>query len=103
MTDRFYVKFLRSQQPGILFYAQPYGKSLNMIDLNTDKKFDVDGSAMDIYFNIKNLLNTAPPLEPGNATAPGDSPYGEHIPGSGDVAGVDNVGRFFTIGVRANL
>jgi iron complex outermembrane receptor protein len=103
VTDRYYTEFQRTTQPGILFYADPYGKALNYIDLNIEKEFDVDGNTVDWFFHIKNLINTPPPIEPDNSTVPGGSPYGGHLSTGGGIGGVDNVGRYFTIGVRARL
>jgi hypothetical protein len=105
LADRFYTKFNRSTNPGLQFYAIPYGSSINIMDVNIDRKLEVDGSALDIYFNIKNFLNAAPPIVPSNGTSIGGSPYGEHLSnsGGGGVIGADDVGRVFTIGVRANL
>lgn len=103
LTDRYYTKFQRSTQPGILFYADPYGKALNYIDLNIEKETEIDGSTVDLFFHIKNLINTPPPVEPDNSTVPGGSPYGGHLSTGGGIGGVDNVGRYFTIGVRARL
>jgi len=103
VTDRYYTEFQRTTQPGVLFYADPYGKALNYIDLNIEKEFDVDGNTLDWFFHIKNLINTPPPIEPDNSTVPGGSPYGGHLSTGGGIGGVDNVGRYFTIGVRARL
>ena len=103
VTDRYYTEFQRTTQPGVLFYADPYGKALNYIDLNIEKEFDVDGNTLDWFFHIKNLINTPPPIEPDNSTVPGGSPYGGHLSTGGGIGGVDNVGRYFTIGVRARM
>lgn len=103
VTDRYYTPFQRTTQPGVLFYAVPYGEALNYIDLNIEKEFDVDGSTVSWFFHIKNLVNTPPPIEPDNSTVPGGSPYGGHLSTGGGIGGVDNVGRYYTIGVRANL
>jgi len=103
VTDRYYTPFQRSTQPGVLFYADPIGKALNYIDLNIEKEFDIDGNTVDWFFHIKNLINTPPPIEPDNSTVPGGSPYGGHLSTGGGIGGVDNVGRYFTIGVRARL
>jgi hypothetical protein len=87
------------------FYAIPYGSAINIMDVNIDRKLEVDSSALDIYFNIKNFLNAAPPIVPSNGTSIGGSPHGEHLSnsGGGGVIGADDVGRVFTIGVRASL
>ena len=103
VTDRYYTEFQRTTQPGVLFYADPYGKALNYIDLNIEKEIEVDGTPVDWFFHIKNLINTPPPIEPDNSTVPGGSPYGGHLSTGGGIGGVDNVGRYFTIGVRARL
>jgi iron complex outermembrane recepter protein len=103
VTDRYYTEFQRTTQPGVLFYADPYGKALNYVDLNIEKEFDVDGNTVDWFFHIKNLINTPPPIEPDNSTVPGGSPYGGHLSTGGGIGGVDNVGRYFTIGVRARI
>ena len=102
LDDRFYVKYPRSNQPGAFFYAIPYGKARNYIDLTISKKFQADGNPFEGYLSIQNLLNSYPPIEPQSNAFPGSSAYGSN--GGGDAAsGVDDVGRYFTIGVRVEL
>ena len=64
---------------------------------------EIEGNTINWYLHIKNLINTPPPIEPDNSTVPGGSPYGGHLSTGGSIGGVDNVGRYFTIGVRARL
>lgn len=103
LENRWLSPFRRTPEPGILFFAVPYGKHLEYVDVNIDKKFEVDGNSLDLYFAVQNVLNATPPIEPSNTTLPGFYAAGQHPSVGSQVDGVDNIGRYFTMGVRANL
>lgn len=98
--DRFYSAYDRSSSPGTLFYAQETGEARNYVDLTVSKTFTTDGNDTEVYLNVQNLFNLAPPIEPSNFAVPGSSANGLNGTGAG-YSGVDTVGRYFTIGFRA--
>jgi outer membrane receptor protein involved in Fe transport len=74
-------------------YAQPYVHSFNTVDLNVQRKFEIDGSDLTAYLTVQNLFQPNPALL-------GSSTIGEYYP---TPAGEDIRGRYFTIGLKANL
>jgi iron complex outermembrane receptor protein len=74
-------------------YTTPYVHSFNTLDANLQRKFEVDGSAVTAYLTVQNLLDSQPALL-------GTSTIGEFYP---TPAGQDIRGRYFTIGIKANL
>ena len=74
-------------------YVTPYVHSFNKLDATIQKKFTVDGSDVSAYLTVENLLDTQPALL-------GSSTIGEFYP---TPAGEDFRGRYFTIGLKANL
>jgi iron complex outermembrane receptor protein len=76
-------------------YAVPRVGSYDVLDVTIDRKFDLWGGNTDLYFTVNNIGNTRAPLWPTNASNPGlfypTRPY--H----------DDMGRYFTIGLRGNL
>ena len=76
-------------------YAVPRVGSYNVLDVTIDRKIDMWGGSSDLYFNISNIGNTRAPLWPTNASNPGLFYPTNAIH--------DDMGRFFTIGIRGNL
>ena len=74
-------------------YVTPYVHSDNSLDVNVQKKFEIDGSEVSAYLTVQNLLDSQPALL-------GSSILGEFYP---TPAGEDFRGRYFTIGIKANL
>ena len=99
---RWLSSFERSPQPGIVFYAQPRGREVNYFDVNIERNFDVDGATFSGYLSVQNLFNKKPPVEPTNTSTPGLYPGGIGST-NGNAYGLDEIGRYFTIGFRANL
>ena len=67
--------------------------SFNQLDATVQRKFEIDGSDVTAYLTVQNLINAQPALL-------GSSTIGEFYP---TPAGQDIRGRYFTIGIRANL
>jgi outer membrane receptor protein involved in Fe transport len=93
----------RSTQPGVVFYAQPYGPAQNYFDLNISKGFNIDGNKMSLYLSIQNLFDNKPPIAPVIISVPGLYAAGLKESGNNAIKGVDVIGRYFTVGVKANL
>ncbi len=74
-------------------YATPYVHSFNQLDATVQRKFEIDRSEVTAYLTVQNLINAQPALL-------GSSTIGEFYP---TPAGQDIRGRYFTIGIRANL
>jgi len=103
VSDRFYSAYDRSSSPGTLFYAQETGEARNYVDLTVSKTFTTSETGdLEVYVNVQNLFNLAPPIEPSNFAVPGSSANGLNGTGAG-ASGVDTVGRYFTIGFRTKL
>ena len=100
LEDRWLSSFPRTTNPGVVFYQQPRGASLNYVDLNVDRKFALDdGAVVDAYFSVQNIANKTPPIEPTNVSTPGLNPGGVGST-NGNAYGFDEIGRYFTVGVR---
>jgi iron complex outermembrane receptor protein len=74
-------------------YATPYVHSFNTLDANLQRNFAVDGADLTAYLTVQNIANAQPALL-------GSSTIGEFYP---TPAGQDIRGRYFTIGLKANL
>lgn len=85
-------------QPSLIFFEKARGDSLNYVDVNINKDFDLFSA----YISVQNIMNTALPEEPTNTSTPGLFPGGIGS-GSGRAYGFDVMGRYFTIGVRASF
>jgi len=81
-------------------YVSPRIGSWNVLDVSVDRKFDMMGGTADLYFTVNNIGNTRAPLWPNNASNPG-----LFYPVGGNLATNfwDDMGRYFTIGIRGNL
>jgi iron complex outermembrane receptor protein len=82
---------------GLNNWVNPHVNSWNQIDLNISRKFALDGADMTGYFIVQNLLNAQPAYIP-NGTIGQIYPtyYNNYNTQSA-------MGRYFTIGLRANL
>jgi iron complex outermembrane receptor protein len=76
-------------------YAVPRISSYDVLDVTIDKKFDLWGGTSDLYLTVNNIGDTRAPLSPTNASNPG-----LFYPTMGFF---DDMGRYFTIGIRGNL
>ncbi len=75
-------------------YTNPHVHSVNYLDLNLERNFEVDGGSYTGYFTVQNLTNAGADIY----TTSGSVGLNFPIP-----AGEDLMGRYFTIGLRANL
>ncbi|MBN9589454.1 MAG: TonB-dependent receptor [Alphaproteobacteria bacterium] len=76
-------------------YAVPRVNSYDVMDVTIDRKFDLWGGSADMYLSVENIGDTRAPLTPTNASNPG-----LFYPTMGFF---DDMGRYFTIGIRGNL
>jgi hypothetical protein len=74
---------------------EPRTKATDYLDVEVDRRFEAGGVTMDGYLSIQNLFNTLPPIDPSNSTNPG---FVSPAPSMYNV-----LGRYFTIGIRANI
>ena len=82
-------------------YVTPRLHSVNVMDVTIDRRFELWGGSSDFYFNVQNIGNTRAPLFPTNSTNPG-----LFYPVSGSTGpgfGYNDMGRYFTIGLKGNL
>jgi iron complex outermembrane receptor protein len=76
-------------------YAAPRIGSVDTLDVTVDRRFDTWGGTSDLYFTVSNIGNTRAPLWPTNTSNPGlRYPIADFS---------DDMGRYFTIGIRGNL
>jgi outer membrane receptor protein involved in Fe transport len=76
-------------------YAQPRLPTYDVLDVTLDKRFRFWGADSSAFLTINNVANTRAPLFPSNSGIPGlfypTLPF------------YDDMGRYFTVGVRANF
>jgi outer membrane receptor protein involved in Fe transport len=75
-------------------WLNPHVRAFNVVDLNVERKFDVEGADMSVYLVIQNLIDARPDLVPSVTNIGLSYPV---------APGQDIMGRYFTIGLRANL
>ncbi len=81
-------------------YVAPRVGSWNVLDVTIDRKFDMMGGSSSLYFTVNNIGNTRAPLWPTNASNPGlFYPVGGNLNSNY----WDDMGRYFTIGLKGNL
>jgi iron complex outermembrane recepter protein len=100
LQDRWLSTYARSSQPGILFYQQPRGVSLNYIDINVGKNFEIADRPFSFYLAVQNIANKPMPIQPDVVATPGLWAGGIQLPSR---YGIDKIGRYFTLGVRVAL
>jgi outer membrane receptor protein involved in Fe transport len=82
---------------GLNNWVNPHVNSWNQVDLNVTRNFTMDGADMAAYFIVQNALNAQPAYIP-NGT------IGQWYPTYTSGYSVQSaMGRYFTIGLRANL
>jgi len=80
-------------------YAAPRIGSYNVLDVTLDRRFDFMGGSADFYFTVNNIGNTRAPLFPVNASNPG-----LFYPIGGNITNYyEDMGRYFTIGIKGNF
>ena len=95
LTDRWFSSQNRSSQPATIFYAQPTVPATNYVDAGFSRRFKVDGADLVGSLTVQNLFNNTGELDPTLTTNPG---YSYPIPPEEDIRG-----RYFTLGIRAEL
>jgi iron complex outermembrane recepter protein len=82
-------------------YLAPRISSYDAMDVTIDRRFDMWGGSSSLYFTVQNIGNTRAPLAPSNASNPG---LFYPVPGStGPGFGYNDMGRYFTIGLKGNF
>jgi iron complex outermembrane receptor protein len=78
-------------------WVNPHVNSWNQVDANISRNFELDGANMSAYFVVQNLLNAQPAYIPNGTIGQVYSSY------QSGYNGQSPMGRYFTIGIRANL
>jgi hypothetical protein len=82
-------------------YLAPRISSYDAMDVSISRRFDMWGGSSSLYFTVQNIGNTRAPLAPSNASNPG---LFYPVPGStGPGFGYNDMGRYFTIGLKGNF
>jgi len=82
-------------------YAVPRITSYDAMDVTIDRRFDLWGGSSSLYFTVQNIGNTRAPLYATNSSNPG-----LFYPVSGSTGpgfGYNDMGRYFTIGLKGNF
>jgi iron complex outermembrane receptor protein len=82
---------------GLNNWVHPHVNSWNQVDTNITRNFAWDGADMSAYFVVQNLLNAQPAYVPNGTIGQIYSSY------QSGYNGQSPMGRYFTIGLRANL
>jgi hypothetical protein len=82
---------------GLNNWVNPHVNSWNQVDMNITRNFTMDGSDMAAYFVVQNLLNAQPAYIPNGTIGQIYPTY------QSGYNGQSPMGRYFTIGLRANL
>jgi hypothetical protein len=99
LLDRLISGFDKRTQLGQV-YAKPRVPAINYVDLNIVRKFRADDASLEAYVSVQNVFDQRPPVNPTNATNPGL--YFMGVQGS-TTSLYDAIGRYATIGLRADL
>jgi outer membrane receptor protein involved in Fe transport len=59
LQNRWYSGYSKIQPVG-QFYTDPRVKSIDYLDVNLDRKFQVDDATFDAYFSVQNIGDTRP-------------------------------------------
>jgi outer membrane receptor protein involved in Fe transport len=82
---------------GLNQWVNPHVNSWNQVDVNISRDFGLDGADMTAYFVVQNLLNAQPANIPNGSIGQIYPTY------QSGYNGQSPMGRYFTIGVKANL
>jgi iron complex outermembrane receptor protein len=93
LQDRWLSGFTQSTQAGEV-WLNPRVRSFNVLDLNLERAFSASDTRMSAYLVVQNLVNARPDLVPSMTNIGLNYPV---------APGQDIVGRYFTIGLRANF
>jgi outer membrane receptor protein involved in Fe transport len=102
VQDRWFSDYTKVTQAGQV-YVDPMVGAVNYIDATVDRKVMLTAdSVADVYLSVQNITNTRPPVDPINGTNPGLYFMSAKSLGGANQLGYDAIGRYFTIGIRAN-
>jgi iron complex outermembrane receptor protein len=96
LSGRWYSSYKRASLPTQV-YVNPRVEERTYFDLNIDKKFTVGKTQFNGYLSIENLFDVDPPIAPTIGIVPGLFYIG-NAPKQ-----YDFIGRYFTLGVRAQF
>ena len=85
---------------GLNNWVNPHVNSWNQVDLNITRNFTMAGSDMAAYFVVQNALNAQPMYVPNGTIG---QIYPTAQTGLSGYSIQSPMGRYFTIGLRANL
>ena len=85
---------------GLNNWVNPHVNSWNQVDLNVTRNFTMDGTDMAAYFVVQNALNAQPMYVPNGTIG---QIYPTAQTGLSGYSVQSPMGRYFTIGLRANL
>ena len=95
LQDRWLGKYSRVSTAGVpQVYVDPWIRAKNYVDVDVEREFEAGGIDMTGYFNIQNFFNAKGQVYENSAV------QGIHYP---IPAEEDIMGRYFTIGIRANF
>ncbi|MFO1249262.1 MAG: TonB-dependent receptor [Alphaproteobacteria bacterium] len=82
---------------GLNNWVNPHVNSWNQADVNISRNFEMEGADMTAYFVVQNILNAQPAYVPNGTIGQIYSTY------QSGYNGQSPMGRYFTIGLKANL
>jgi iron complex outermembrane receptor protein len=85
---------------GLNNWVHPHVNSWNQVDLNVTRNFTMDGTDMAAYFVVQNALNAQPAYTPNGTIG---QIYPTAQTGLSGYSVQSPMGRYFTIGLKANL
>lgn len=95
LQDRWLGKYSRVTTAGVpQVYVDPWIRAKNYVDVDIERDFETGGFNTTAYFNVQNFFNAKGQVYENSAV------QGIHYP---IPAEEDIMGRYFTIGVKANL
>ena len=86
--------------PAINNWVNPHVNSWNQVDLNISRNFMMEGADMTAYFVVQNVLNALPAYVPNGTIG---QIYPTAQTGLSGYSVQSPMGRYFTIGLKANL
>jgi len=85
---------------GLNNWVNPHVNSWNQVDLNVSRNFQMEGADMTAYFVVQNLLNAQPAYVPNGTIG---QIYPTAQTGFNGYSVQSPMGRYFTVGLKANL
>jgi outer membrane receptor protein involved in Fe transport len=94
------LPFVSAQNPGLNNWVNPHVNSWNQVDLNISRNFQMDGADMTAYLVVQNFLNAQPAYVPNGTIG---QIYPTAQTGLAGYSIQSPMGRYFTVGLKANL